>query len=225
MALSGDMRRLTQQLLETYDDRRAEVIGIRSGTVQELAEFHTARQDMAAEQHQRLGDYMGELRGNVGQLLRDAATFVVELDAAHQAMAAEQRQHLGDDRAHLASDTAALLQEMDAAHQSMAVEQRGQLSEYMDGLHQDVEALRRDAATVVDELDAAHQAMAGVQRKRLADGRARRAPDTAAAGDRAGPVPDGSAPVWSACTCAPFERWKRATGSSGRPSSAFSDTR
>ena len=106
MTLSDETRRLTQHFLEAYDARMAAVIGIRTGTAQELAEFHAAHQAMSAKQRQRLNEHMEGLRHDVAELRREAGTFLKELDAAHQAMATEQRQRLSKQADELRSQLA-----------------------------------------------------------------------------------------------------------------------
>jgi chromosome segregation ATPase len=80
MTLSDEMQRLSQDFLGAYDDRMAAVVGIRTATAQELAEFHAAHQEMGEEQRQRLAS--------------DTAAFVKETHAANQQMAAELRTRL-----------------------------------------------------------------------------------------------------------------------------------
>jgi len=173
MTLPDEMRRLTRHFLDAYDTRMEAVVGIQTTTEEELAEFHAARKDMAAEQQQQLSQYMSDLHVNVGGLRLGAQTFVKDIHAAHQAMAAEQREWLAEDRDRLASDTASLLQEFDAAHQAMTADQQQQLSQYMSDLHGNVGGLLLDAQTFVKDIHAAHQAMAAEQRERLAEDRDR----------------------------------------------------
>ena len=75
MTLSDEMQRLSQDFLGAYDDRMAAVAGIRTATAQELAEFHSAHQEMGEEQRQRLAE-------NRDRLASDTAAFMKETDAA-----------------------------------------------------------------------------------------------------------------------------------------------
>jgi len=158
MALSNEMRRLTQHFLEAYDDRMAAVANIRTATTQELAEFDAAHEAMAAELRARLDEQESTRwlqaaedareRAEYAEGVRsDAAGLLKGFDAAHQAMAAELRADLDEQESGrlaravedareragyvegVRSDTAALLKELDAAHQEMATELRGRLEE------------------------------------------------------------------------------------------------
>jgi predicted flap endonuclease-1-like 5' DNA nuclease len=167
MTLSNEVRQLSRHLLEGYDTRMAAVTDIRIGTARELAEFHAARQSMAVEQRQWLGEHMAGLRHEVAELSREAAAFLSELDTTRQSMAAEQRQWLGEqvaglrrDVAELSREAAAFLEEVDSSHQVMAAEQRQWLDEQVAGL-------RRDVAAFLKEADASHQTMSAEQRQWL----------------------------------------------------------
>ena len=181
MALSNEMRRLTQGFVAAHDDRISMVATIRENTARELSGFSAAHESMAIEQRQRLADGRARLASDVSKMLES-------FDTAHQSMAVEQRQHLADGRARLASDVSKMrgdladyvdglrnniskmLRSFDTARQSMAVEQRQGLADYMCGLQDNV-------SKMLKSFDTAHQSMAVEQRQRLADGRARLASD------------------------------------------------
>ena len=166
MALSDEMRRLTQHLLNAHDARIEAVADGRSATAQELAGFHVAHQNMAAEQRERLDEGRARLTSNT-------ASFLAEAEASHQAMAAEQRERLGGGRGRLASDTASFLAEAEANHQAMATEQQERLDEGR-------ARLASDTASFLTEAGANHQAMAAEQRERFDEGRSHLAADVTA---------------------------------------------
>ena len=151
MRLSDDMRQLCQNFLEGYDGRVAAVVGIRTETAQELAEFHTARQVMSAEQRQRLSEQADELR-------RDTAALLEGLDAAHQDMATEQRQRLNEQVDELRRSTAGFLKELDATHQDMAAGQREWLAAARARLASDGAAMRGELQA---DLSGAHRLWGG----------------------------------------------------------------
>ena len=151
MALSDEMRRLTQDLLEANNGRMVAVADIRTATAQQLVEFQGAHQAMSEEQRQELAKYAGGLR-------RDMATFLKELDAAHQAMSEEQRQDLSGYVGGLRRDMATFLKELDAAHQAMSEEQRRQLAADHQRLTADVSAIRSRLQADQSE---AHEVLAG----------------------------------------------------------------
>lgn len=151
MALSDEIQRLTQHFLEAYEDRMAAVADIRTSTVEELAEFRAAHQQMAEEQRQRLAE--GRAR-----LASDTAAFLEELDAAHQQMAAELRAHL---------------EEQESERLAQAAEDARGRADY-------VAALKSDTAVMVSDFERARQEMAAEQRQRLVRDRARLAWDVAA---------------------------------------------
>ncbi len=135
MALSDEMRNLTQHMLAGHESRTAAVAGIRTSTAEELAEFHAAHQAQAAEQREQLDEYMNGLR-------RDTAAFLSDATGARQAMATQQRERLDEYTDGLRRDTEALLKELDAAHEAMATEQRQRLATERERLTSDVAAMR-----------------------------------------------------------------------------------
>ena len=135
MALSNEMRRLTQGFLAAHKDRIAMVAAIRDDTAQELSGFHAAHEDMAVEQRRRLADYMYGLRDNVTKMLES-------LDTAHQRMAVDQRRRLADYADQLRDNVAKMLESLDTAHQSMAREQQRRLATGRTRLASDVSKMR-----------------------------------------------------------------------------------
>lgn len=161
MTLSSEMRQLTQHCLSAYDDRMATVAGIRSATTQDLGEFRSARQSMAAEQRQQLGEYTDGLHRSVEDLRSDAATFLKGAGAAHQAMSTEQRQQMGEymdglrrSVKDLRSGAATFHKELNAAHQAMATEQRQRLGEERTFLASGVITMRNSLQAGQDKLRA-----------------------------------------------------------------------
>ena len=163
MALSNEMRRITQGFVAAYDDRIARVVDICDNTARELSGFRAAHKSMAADQRQRLTDYVYGLHDNVTKMLES-------LDTAHKSMAVEQRQRLADYTYELRDNVANMLESLDTAHKSMAVEQRERLADYVYDLCDNV-------TKTLQMLDKAHQSMAAKQRKHLAAGRKRLASD------------------------------------------------
>jgi len=159
MTLSGEMKRLSQGLLEAHSDRIEAVAGLRTATVKELAQRHAAHQTMAGEQRQWLSEERAELRQESADLLQG-------LDAAHQTMASAQGQRLDEQVGKLRQETADLLQGLDVAHQTMAGEQRERLSEERAELRNETEAF-------MQEVRHAHQTLSTTQRQRLAGARQR----------------------------------------------------
>ncbi len=174
MALSHEMKRLTEDYRRAYEGRMATLLSIRvSGadarrqTTQQLAAFDAAHRAMASQQREQMNKEMAELRQQVNELRREAATFVAKLDSAHRSMAAELDQRLSDedqqlkkDVDKLLDDAATFLKAIDNATQHMASELDKWLSEQVNELRRTVSELRHEAATFVGELDTAHRAMA-----------------------------------------------------------------
>ena len=134
MALSNEIRRLTQGFVAAHGDRIAMTAAIRDNAAQELSGFHAAHESMAAKQRQHLAGGRARLASNVSKMrgdladyadgLRDNVTETLEsLDTAHQDMAAKQRRRLAGGRARLASDVSKM---------------RGDLADYVDGLRDNV---------------------------------------------------------------------------------------
>lgn len=180
MALHSEMRTLTLDLLQNYNQRMAEVASLIADARQDLANFRGSHQSMTAGQQLRLDEFMDSLHREVNHLRIAATSFVDDLDANHQAMAEEQRQRLAEDHSLLVATTKAFRQELKAAKQAMTQEQQHRLNQYMDGLHQTVSSLRSEAAGLIEELNSANQVMAAEQRQQLSEQRSHLSAETAA---------------------------------------------
>lgn len=124
MTLTEEMQRLSALLIRAYDSRMAAVEEIRREVVALLERRRTLRQQMAAEQRERLAAARAQLQ-------RETTAFLREQNAAHQQMATQQRDHLTSDRAQLANDVATRRHELQADRQAAGATWR-ELGETLD---------------------------------------------------------------------------------------------
>lgn len=107
MALAGEMRRLTQEFVDSFDDRIAKVMDIRSNMTEQMSRFHAEHAQMADHQREQLTNYVAGLRENVSTMLKS-------LDAAHKSMAMKMNEDLAAGRTKLASDVSSMRGELQA---------------------------------------------------------------------------------------------------------------
>lgn len=107
MTLTNEMQRLSQHIVQAYDDRIASIEQIRQSTMTLLREQAAARRAMAVQQRRKLREYTNTLRHNTASLLTAHRT-------AHQEMATEQRQLLSEGQAQLVAQVAGLRSEWQA---------------------------------------------------------------------------------------------------------------
>lgn len=167
MALTEEMRRLTQRLSEDHNARTAAVVGIRTTVAQEMSGYRAGRQAEAEAQRQRLLAYMSELDNQMAKARGDTAALVAGLVASRGNMSKEQQSKLAGDIGALRQSMNALLDEWNTMRSAIAQEQQERLSAHMEGLDAWVVALRADAGALRDRLVAASNAMAKEQQLAL----------------------------------------------------------
>lgn len=79
MGLSDEMQRLADHIHEAYEGRVEAVAAIRAEAVEDLAELHTAHQEMAAEAARDRAGYVDSLRASVASTRASIASEMKEL--------------------------------------------------------------------------------------------------------------------------------------------------
>ena len=154
MEFSDGMRRLTRNLLDSQDERRATISSLRANTREQLAAGRAERQERASARRQQINQEMAERRRRLRQALDDATASRKESVTVLKAQAAVQRQKERD------------------AYREMAFQQRQRLGDFRESLGTRVIALRQDVATWRDEQNASFLGTVADQDRRLAAGRA-----------------------------------------------------
>jgi predicted flap endonuclease-1-like 5' DNA nuclease len=167
MALSDEVRRLTQRLRDDLDTRMAAVQEIEFAVAQQLGDLSTERRAMAEEQHQRLAEHMAEVGDQGARSRAETAAALADMAAARRDMADRQRQELDrytqDLRQEVGRsrhDALAFVDDLHSSRLAMSAAQRETLTA-------EAQALRDEVASVLNELGSSRQAMAKDQRHEL----------------------------------------------------------
>jgi predicted flap endonuclease-1-like 5' DNA nuclease len=154
MGLAEEMRELTQQCLDSHDQRVAGVIQIQRDTASLLTADTSARKTMSRDQRKRLSAEAAALRA-------EAAAVLAEDVATRKTMARDLRKRLVADAATMRAEAAAVLAQDGTARRSMSRDLHKRLTA-------DAATMRAAAAALLVADASARQTMARDLHQRMA---------------------------------------------------------
>jgi len=154
MGIATEMKRLSEDIIASYDMRVKAVGELVKDTHETLSGFAGDRKRMAAQQAKDLADFTNGLSKNVQNSLK-------EFHRTHKQMSAEQSKSLSDFMKNLTSDVGSMLSGFEKDRSKMSKELNATLTK-------EVKEIETFVARKLKEFDAAHADMSEELRKDLA---------------------------------------------------------
>lgn len=158
MGIADDMKRITEDIITSYDVRVKALDDLVADTQKTLERFASDRKKMSEEQLKALSAFVSDLTRSVGDLLG-------ELKNARVNMSAELRAKLEKEVKDLKNYTKNKLNEFSAEHADMSKELRESLSSYVNEINKGVKKLLNEYSSDMKKAKAAWKGMSKTLKK------------------------------------------------------------
>ena len=174
MSIADDMKKLTEDIVASYDVRVKAVGAIVKETAEMLKGFNSEHKELVKQTAEMLKGFDSEHKGMAAKLKADLAAFISE----HKEMAAKLKADLTEFVNGLVKETAALVKKFQAEHKGMAEELKADLAKgeterlkafkgMMGDIRKGVKDIEAYVARKLQELTDAHADMSAELKKEL----------------------------------------------------------
>lgn len=151
MGIAAEMKRLSEDIIASYDMRVKAVGDLVKDTHETLSGFAGERRRMSAQQSKDLADFTSGLAKNVQGLLKQAQNLLNEFHKDNRQMGKEVAKRLSDFVNELTRDVGSMLSSFEKEHAQMSKELKNRLAKEIDDIQRQVESILGEADKLMGE--------------------------------------------------------------------------
>jgi len=151
MGIATEMRKLSEDIIASYDMRVKAVGDLVKDTHRTLSGFAGDRRRMSAQQAKDLADFTNGLSKNVRSLLKKAQDLLNEFHKDNRQMGKEVAKSLSDFVNELTRDVGSMLSSFEKEHAQMSKELKNRLAKEIENIQRQVESILGEADKLMGE--------------------------------------------------------------------------